>query len=201
MPTVFFSFFFFFYNNSLWCSLLISVMLLKYKLLHQSLNPKHTQAWKQPPRCLASFFGAPFPRKVGWKDSLELVPRILRPLCHSLVSETRPDLMVPCPLPGMSSWAGLATPINQEKIPPSPVLSSHHDLGSHAQGPPGGPDEAIPARLQGSLLYRSEQLMMSGMGEGQGRKFAGLGAVAVWSSPSSHHESLPTPLLAPPSSS
>lgn len=63
MPTVFF--FFFFYNNSLWCSLLIFVMFLKYKLLSQSLKPVHIQAWKQPPWCLASFLGAPFPRKVG----------------------------------------------------------------------------------------------------------------------------------------
>lgn len=74
----------------------------------------------------------------------------------------------------MSSWAtGLATPTSQEKILLPQVLSSHHDSGSHAQGPPVSPDEAIPARLQGSSLYSSEQLMVSRWGRARSRRLVG----------------------------
>lgn len=61
MPT-----FFFFYNNSLWCTLLVPVIFLKYKLLLcQYLKPVHIQAWKQPSWCPSSFLCAPFPRRLG----------------------------------------------------------------------------------------------------------------------------------------
>lgn len=84
----------------------------------------------------------------------------------------------PCPLPEKSSWARTATPTNQE-TPPSPVLSSHHDSGRHIQGSPGSPDEAIPARLWGFLLYKLEWLKIRRLGAGPEQEGCGAQSCGV----------------------
>lgn len=61
---------FFFNNNSLGCSLPISVMLLKYKLLRQSLNPVNIPAWKQPHGALPHSMVLLSPRKVGMEGAV-----------------------------------------------------------------------------------------------------------------------------------